>query len=224
MLLNYSIDESFRSLSITNSVVAEISHITIPASSQELETEKAVVAQEIMALAEQAIDENSVLAGYRDLVRSIGRSVKKFPPAAEKLLRQIKRTGRLPTVNVAVDAYNIVVARKCLALGVHDLDLVGRDIRFRLSPGGESFIPVGGGSVKATQAGDYVYADERRVLAWLDSSDSDEVKVSPATRNILIVIQGTHLTTNEYNRTALEQACRNIQRYCGGTYRISRIE
>jgi DNA/RNA-binding domain of Phe-tRNA-synthetase-like protein len=223
MKLSYQIAPAFERLGIRNIVVAEIYSVQVTPTPSALQELKEAASREIAALGEEHIEKNQALEGYRELVRSVGRSLKKFPPAAEKLLRQVLRTGRFPTINSAVDAYNLVVAAHGLALGVHDLDLLGTRIDFRLSDGGEPFTPVGGDQVKATQQGDYVYADEGRVLAWLDSSDSNDVKVSERTRNILLVIQGTHRTTKEGNLAAANEACQQIVKFCGGEYLVSTV-
>jgi hypothetical protein len=148
-------------------------------------------------------------------VSRIERSVKKFPPAAESLIQLIRRTRRFPAINAAVDAYNITVCHTHLALGVHDLDRLNGSITFRLSSGGESFRAVGSDTVKQTAPGDYLYADEARVLAWLDSKDSDEIKLSPMTKNVLIVIQGTSRTSRVDTRTAIEDAAKSFKPVAG---------
>ena len=173
MRLKYAVSPAFEALGIRNSVVAEMYDLSVVPTRNDLVLEKEASAARILEISEEDIASDSVLESYRSLVRSIGRSPKRFPPAAEKLLRQVRRTGHYPTINAAVDAYNLVVARTGLALGVHDLDQLDHRITFRTSAGGEEFTPVGGDKPKLIQSGDYVYADEQRVLAWLDSSDVD---------------------------------------------------
>ena len=60
-------------------------------------------------------------------------------------------------------------------------------------------------------------------LGWT-SKDSDAVKLSLETRNMLIVIQGTDYTSREYNLSAAEEACKLVTRFCGGTYDIKALE
>lgn len=224
MKLKYVMNQELKVMGLFNSVAAEMTGLSIAAHNEELETLKRQAAEVLLALAEDQIETNSVLEGYRELVRGVGRSLKKFPPAAENLVRQVKRTGRFPSINTAVDSYNLVVAERMLALGVHDQAKLNGTITFRLSGGGESFTAVGSESAKMTQSGDFVYADESRVLAWLDSKDSDDVKVSLGTTELVIVIQGTARTERAYNWAAAEKACRLIQRFCGGTYDITAVD
>lgn len=224
MRLRYTIDPPFADLRLRSTVVGEVSGVRVREQDPELEAVKAAAAAESVALPDDAVTRSDELDGYRELVQNRGRSVKKFPPAAESLLLQVRRTGRLPTINTAVDSYNVVVLRRLLALGVHDIGRIGPEIRFRLSPGGEEFRSVGSDSVKTTQPGDFVYADEHRVLAWLDSKDSNDVKISLETRDLVIVVQGTARTTLDYTAAALKEACELITRYCGGSYEMAHVE
>ena len=167
MNLDYIITPEIKALNIQNSVVAELYGVTIESENQELNRLKEVVFSEIAIRGEENLN-NPVLQSYRDLVNKVGRSLKKFPPAAESLLESILHLGRFPQINTAVDAYNIVAAKKFLALGVHDIVKIGKTIYFRLSKGQEPFVSVGGTNVKYTQPGDFVYADDNQILAWLD--------------------------------------------------------
>jgi DNA/RNA-binding domain of Phe-tRNA-synthetase-like protein len=224
MRLTYVLEKELRDLGIRSGVVAEMKGLSISEGHPDLEEIKAAAAADIMRATESSIKDNPVLEGYRELVRGVGRSLKKFPPAAESLIAQVRRTKHLPTINTAVDAYNVVVTRRCLALGVHDMAKIGQTIRFRLSPGGEPFVAVGSEHVKTTQAGDFLYADEKQVLAWLDSKDSDRVKVSLDTTDLIMVIQGTPQTDREYNVAAAKEACSLITQFCGGQYEIGTID
>jgi DNA/RNA-binding domain of Phe-tRNA-synthetase-like protein len=222
--LKYIVEDDFRSLAIRSGVVAEMTGMRIEQSHPDLERTKEGAILRLTRMSEVSIRENPVLQGYRDLVRSVGRSPKKFPPAAESLIGQIRRTLRFPSINVAVDCYNVVVTDRFLAFGVHDMAKVGQTIRFRFSSGGESFLAVGSEHAKMTQRGDYVYADDGQVLAWLDSKDSDKVKVSLQTTDLIIVVQGTDRTERAYIEEAIGQACELIKRFCGGNYEMAPID
>jgi DNA/RNA-binding domain of Phe-tRNA-synthetase-like protein len=223
MQRQYSVEPTFRGLGFPGIAVCEIAGIAIPDASNELEQLKVDTLAAVLQIDESAIADDALLKSYRSQVARIGRSAKKFPPAAESLIRLMQRTRRFPGINVAVDAYNITVCRSRLALGVHDLDRLTGTITFRLSPGGEPFRSVGGDAVRQTAPGDYLYADDARVLAWLDSKDSDDVKLSAATRNVLIVIQGTSETARDYTRAAIEDAAGRIVKFCGGTIAVAEL-
>ncbi len=224
MKLNYIISPEIKGLGIKQLVVAEIHDVAITKENSELEKLKDEVSKKVMQFSDEDISNNQILESYRFLVKSVGRSLKKFPPAAESLINIVKKNGRFPHINTVVDSYNTVVAQTFLALGVHDIDKLQGPITFRLSKEPENFTSVGSESVKQTQPGDYVYADENLVLAWLDSKDSELVKISLETKNIVIVIQGTPFTKIEYTKKAIEDACALIINFCGGTSEIKIIE
>lgn len=224
MKMIYIITPEIKKLGISKITVAEITGVKIGTADTELEKLKTEAAAHFLKMNEEIIIENPTLQSYRDLVKSIGRSPKKFPPAAESLLYLIKRNGRLPHINMAVDSYNIIAAKTGLAFGVHDMNKLSGTITFRLSSGPEPFRAVGSEHEKHTQAGDYVYADEKQVLAWLDSKDSDAVKLSLDTMNIVMIIQGTPYTKIEDTMKAAEEACSLITKFCGGKFEVSFIE
>jgi DNA/RNA-binding domain of Phe-tRNA-synthetase-like protein len=223
MRLRYIVDSEFSALGFKSSVVCELYGISVRDTVDDLEKIKEETARMILGTTDERPRIDAVLDSYRSQVAAIGRSPKTFAPAAENLLRLMRRSGRMPRINTAVDAYNITVCHTGLALGVHDLDRLGQTITFRRSKGGEAFRAVGSDSVKQTAPGDYVYSDETRVLAWLDSKDSDDVKLSAETQNVLIVIQGTSFTTRSYTYDAIQDAARRIVTFCGGDFQIEEI-
>ena len=223
MKKKYIVTPEIIKLGIKSSVVAEIYNTAIEYENFQLNQIKSKTLKKVLMLTESDLTGNLILESYRNLVKSIGRSVKKFPPSAESLIKLIHRSGQFPKINTAVDAYNIVVTIKYLALGVHDFDKLGDKIVFRFSEKQEPFTPVGGDHVKFTQPGDFLYSDENHVLAWLDSKDSELVKLTKETKNIVIIIQGTPYTKKEYNLTAIEDACKIITKFCGGTYEIQSL-
>lgn len=220
----YLVDQQIKELGIRSAVVAEVSGLTIRPADPELDELKRKAADKISTLTRNEIAANPILESYRRLVQGRGRSVKKFPPAAESLIHQVYRTRVFPSINTAVDSYNIIAAERWLALGVHDAAKIGNVIHFRISEGGEPFIPVGSVDTKATARGDFVYADDTRVLAWLDAKDSDEVKISLSTNHLIMIIQGTEVTTRKYNLDAATEACHLITRFCGGDYDIFSLD
>lgn len=165
---------------------------------------------------ESQLETQPVLCGYLELLRQIGRSPMKFPPSARALIDIIKRRGHFPRILPVVDIYNVTALTSSLSLRVHDLSKLKGPIQFRISPGGETFYPIGGGE-KTTARGDYVYADSETVLAWLDTRDSDRVKVTDQTRDILIVIRGNLQTSLPYRMHALAELCQRLVPACGGT-------
>lgn len=172
---------------------------------------------------ELQLETHPVLQGYLELICRIGRSPKKFPPSARALIEIIKRRGQFPRICPVVDIYNVTALTSCLSLGVHDLSKLKGSIQFRISSGGETFYPIGGGE-KTTASGDYVYADSETLLAWLDARDSERVKVTGQTRDILIVVQGNLQTSLAYRMHALEELCQRLVQVCGGVAMLGQAD
>ena len=221
--INYHLSPLYERLGIHTVVAAEIYDVdnTRALTDTQIQYLQNVVA-ETLKLDEQALANNPILAGYRNTVAKISRSAKKFPPSAQALISIVQRTKRLPDINPIVNLYNSVALQVFLSLGVHDMDKLGKHIYFRFSDGNEPFFPIGGGE-KTTQSGDYVYADESQVLAWLDARDSELVKVTEESKNLVIIAQGHEGSSVAYRQQALSQVCELITQHCGGSYQVFAI-
>lgn len=220
----FEFDSGFQQLGLSHiafAIVREMEpHPSLP---DEYLPQLDAVGQWALDIDESQLETQPVLRGYLELLRQVGRSPMKFPPSARTLINIIKRRGRFPRILPVVDIYNVTALTSCLSLGVHDLSKLKGPIQFRISPGGETFYPIGGGE-KTTARGDYVYADSDTVLAWLDARDSDRVKVTDQTRDILIVVQGNLQTSLVYRTRALEELCQRLLLACGGTAMLGQAD
>ena len=168
---------------------------------------------------DEDLRDHPALEGQRSLLRSIGYSRRKAMPAPERLIRMVKKRGRFPRINSAVDSYNAVVVEHGIGIGAHDADSVMGVVRFTRSYGGEPFTPIMRSQFELPP-GDFIYRDERRVLGRLASDDCDEAKISLSTCRILIVCEGNPCTTAADVRSAVRAACQRIVRNCGGEYEL----
>jgi DNA/RNA-binding domain of Phe-tRNA-synthetase-like protein len=160
------------------------------------------------------------IASWREMYRSFGTKPGDYRPSAEALVRRALKTGGLPTINTAVDAYNAVSVRHLIPMGGFDLDRVAGDIRLRFSPGGEEFTPLGSDKTELTYVGEVVYADDERILTrrW-NYRDCDETKITMGTGNAVLFADGPEGVP----RSAVEEALLDLEmllrRVCGGGYR-----
>lgn len=221
---SFFIDKENLELGIVNSSVAIIQGINIPTTyTDELNYLRQEALEKVLSYSSDKIKENPVLEGYRDIYRKLGRSTKKIKPAAEGFIELIKRRKIIPKINVAVDAYNIIVLDTFVGIGVHDLDIIDGNIRFTRAIGSEAFTPLGRNKSKILPTGDFLYRDESKVLAWMASSDCDQAKIMPHTKNLLLVIEGNINTPLHYTNNAIKNACEQIIKFCGGTYTTMEI-
>ena len=192
-----------------------LSNVRIETASPALRQE---IAHEVQAVREQlagpsAVRANPEVAGFREMLRRAGVNLRRDQPSVERLLAFALKRGDLPTVNSLVDAYNLVSIRRRCSLGAHDLDTIALPVALRLLTGRESFRPLGRDTAEAVVTGEFGYVDAQdRVLCRLDVLQANFSKVTAATTNAPLIIEGT---------AAHAEAVELVQRYCGGTAEVA---
>ncbi len=141
-----------------------------------------------------SVKEEAVVQGYMDLLKEVGRSVKKNPPTILALIKNIQSRGFLPTINSVIDIYNV----EC------DLDKIQGPIEFTISQREDTFLPILS-TEKHVSETDPVYRDQQGIMAWLDVRDGERYKMEETTRNVLFIIQGNRATSVEMRLEALER-------------------
>jgi len=145
-----------------------------------------------------------VIQGYKDLLQSVGRSVKKNPPTVPALIRNIQHRGSIPCINSIIDIYNVEALNSFLAIGGHDFDKIHNYIEFTVSEKEDIFLPILS-TEKHVAKTDYVYRDEKGILAWLDVRDGENYKFDDQTKNSIFIIQGNLNTSVEMRMEALKR-------------------
>lgn len=146
--------------------------------------------------------DHPVIRGYTDLLQRVGRSVKRNPPTAPALIRNIQHRGSMPHINSIIDIYNVESLRSLLAIGGHDLDKVRGRIEFTVSKEEDVFLPILS-KEKHVAKTDYVYRDTKGVMAWLDVRDGENYKFDDDTRDAIFIIQGNADTSVDMRLEAL---------------------
>ncbi len=149
------------------------------------------------------LQEDPILAGYREHYQRLGYSGYVSP--AENLMRTIIVNGRLPTINTAVDIYNLVAVESSLSLGAHDTAKIVGDPRLCVTAGTERYLPLNGKELVTLPAGEYACADDEKVLCRLDVKQCEETKVTKATSEFLVYVQGNRFTTAANMQSALRR-------------------
>ena len=145
-----------------------------------------------------------VIQGYKDLLQSVGRSVKKNPPTVPALIRNIQHRGSIPCINSIIDIYNLEALNSFLAIGGHDFDKIHDYIEFTVSEREDIFLPILSAEKHVAKT-DYVYRDEKGILAWLDVRDGENYKFDDKTKNAIFIIQGNLNTSVEMRMEALKR-------------------
>lgn len=129
------------------------------------------------------------IESWHTAYRSFGLNPNRTRPSVEALGRRVARDGRLPRINPAVDAYNLISLHHGLPTGAFDLDAIEGDIIIRRAGPGEPFVGIGGNDDPARE-GEIVYADASRLLTrgW-NYRDCDHTKVTPTSRAVIFMVE-----------------------------------
>ncbi len=160
------------------------------------------------------------VASFAEVLKKIGVNPRRDQPSVERLLTFVLKRGDLPAINSLVDAYNLVSVRTLCSLGAHDLDTLTPPVSLRMLTGNETFTPLGRATESVTP-GEFGYVDAAdRVLCRLDVLQADFSKVTTATQNALLIVEGTTAHAPATFAQAIAEAVEKITRYCGGTAEV----
>jgi DNA/RNA-binding domain of Phe-tRNA-synthetase-like protein len=161
------------------------------------------------------------VVAFQEILGKVDVNPRRDQPSVERLLTFALRRGDLPAVNSLVDAYNLVSVRSLCSLGAHDLDKITRPVALRLLTGNEPFTPLGATTPVAVHQGEFGYVDAAdRVLCRLDILQAEFSKVTPATVNALLIIEGTSVHSPDVLRQTFADAIAVVTRYCGGSAEV----
>jgi DNA/RNA-binding domain of Phe-tRNA-synthetase-like protein len=161
------------------------------------------------------------VTALRALHHQVGVKPRREQSSVERLLTLALKRGELPAINSLVDAYNLVSLRSRCSLGAHDLDTIALPVSLSMLTGGESFTPLGETEPAAVVPGEYGYVDGTgRLLCRLDVRQADFSKVTEATRNVLLILEGTTAQTPDALCWAYDEVIQQVRRWCGGLAQI----
>ena len=208
--MKFTIDKSLAELGITSVVLGIARNVDPQAALSEAFLQKQKEAENWALNCNLAeITDYPTIQGYCDLLQKVGRSVKKNPPTVPALIRNIQHRGSIPRINSIIDVYNVEALHSLLAIGGHDLDKIGNEIEFTVSQKDDIFLPILS-KEKHVAPTDYVYRDEKGILAWLDVRDSDLYKFDDSTKNAIFIIQGNAHTSVQMRLEALERIHKDL--------------
>jgi len=175
--------------------------------------------EKLKSIAQKSFKVNEkVMQGYENYHIKLNSNPKLC--SVYNLINLVKESGKLPTINTAVDSYNLISLEKNLVVGAHNREKVKRFMKFKILNGTELYIPLGKTQRQEVNTGDFGVVDEEKVLCKLDIKQGDQTKVTIDTKNIILYVQGNRNTSDEYLQKALEEICNLIVKFCGGEYKI----
>ena len=198
--------------------------VNIAKENAALEAFKVDVARDIKSrLAVEAVKDDPGFRAYRDFFWSVGIDPTKTRPASEALVRRILSGGTLPKINTAVDAYNLASATSGVPIAAFDADLLEGTLTMRFAKDGESFRGIGMKEPIVLKPNQVIVQDEKKIIAIYPYRDSDDTKVTEATRDIFLVSCGVPGIRNEKVLEAYESCAAYLTRYAGGSMRGSPV-
>jgi DNA/RNA-binding domain of Phe-tRNA-synthetase-like protein len=183
---------------------------------------RSAIAEEVQAIRTRFADVSAVrstpeVVHFQELLRKVGINPRREQPSVERLLTFALKRGDLPAVNSLVDAYNLVSVRTLCSLGAHDLDRIALPVSLRLLTGRESFTPLGRNAPLPVVASEYGYVDaDDCVLCRLDILQAEFSKVTTATKNVLLIVEGTAGHRPEALRQVVADVIDLVSQHCGG--------
>lgn len=203
--MHIHVDSSLTALGIHAVVIGIAHHINSLVPMPEiLENKIAALEKSVLSGEKDYIANDPITEGYRNLILSCQRSIKKNPPTVPEFVRSIKHRGAMPRISTIVDIYNMETLRSCLAIGGHDADKIHGTLTFTISQREDTFTSIGG-HTKRVAPSDYCYRDDNNVIAWLGTRDSSFYKIDDHTQNAIFVIAGNRHTDCDYRLKALER-------------------
>ena len=162
--------------------------------------------------------EHPRIALWREAYRRFGAKPKDNPSSIENLSRRVLKGWTVPHVNRLVDLYNALSLETLLPVGAEDLDAIEGDVALAIA--GESEPPVrllGEPEARAPRPGEVIYRDRAGAICrrW-NWKEADRTKLTGATKNALLVVEGLPPVGREEIAAALETAARRIRERCGG--------
>ncbi len=203
--MEYSIDKSIVELGITSVVIGVAKNIDPNAklSDSFLKKQKKMEDWALQCDVDEVLN-NPITQGYADLLKSVGRSIKKYPPTVPAFIRNIQRRGSMPHINSVIDIYNVESLHSLLAIGGHDLDKIDGQITFTVAKEAGVFLPISSTEKQVAET-DYVYRDPNGIIAWLGVRDGENYKFDDGTKNAIFIIQGNANTSVDLRVEALKR-------------------
>jgi DNA/RNA-binding domain of Phe-tRNA-synthetase-like protein len=163
----------------------------------------------------ETLKDYPVFRAYRDFYWRLGIDPTKDRPAGEALVRRILSGRPLPTINTAVDCYNLASAETGVAMGAYDFSKISGKLRLRRGVAGEEFLGIGFSAPVKLRGGEPVLSDDEKIVAIYPYRDSELTKITTQTREILLLSCGVPGLPLELLREAGEKAVNYLRRFCG---------
>lgn len=140
---------------------------------------------------------------YRDLYWTFGMDPTKLRVSSEALVRRVLRGENLWRVSSLVDVANLSSARHALPIGLIDFSTISGGLEIRAARKEEVFTRIGGKTLTC-RGREIVLADAEKIICFgYATHDSDVTKVTPTSREVLLLIYGAPVVSKEEIHSAM---------------------
>jgi DNA/RNA-binding domain of Phe-tRNA-synthetase-like protein len=195
----------------------KVEGLTVKNTSSSLEEFKSEIIEEIKNNYDlETLKDDPQIRKYRDFFWKIDIDPTKTRPASEALIRRILQGKPIPTINTAVDAYNLASIKSGVPLAAFDARKLKGELYMRVAMPGEGFQGIGMEKPKILKGGEIVVEDEGNLVAIYPYRDADESKVTLETAEILLMSCGVPGIEYIKLEEAVNLAAGYLVEYCGG--------
>lgn len=153
--------------------------------------------------------------------RSFGNNPNRYAPSVQALVKRVLKGDALPSINPLVDLYNLVSLRHTVCAGAEDLNACSGDIRLAFAEGTEQFRTIGAEADDPPEPGELVYKDDAGILCRkLNWRENDRTKITPQTKNAVIVFEGLPPMTEAGVRMAADEMAALAREFCVAQTRV----
>ncbi len=139
----------------------------------------------------ESLKEHEIIRNYRDFYwHYLNIDPTKTRPSSEALIRRILANNPIPQISTIVDLNNWVSIHTLVPLGAYDLDMLKLPLILRYAKKGEVFEPIGGEKTDLKGNEIILVDDSGLVIHLYPHRDSYITKVTPNTKNLLVVACG----------------------------------
>ena len=207
--------EKFPGLCVAEGIIIDLE---ISPVDEDLEKFKPEVATNIRSTYSLAtVKDEPGFRAYRDFFWSVGIDPTKTRPASEALVRRVLAGKPLPTINTAVDAYNLASASQGVPVAAFDADLLRGDLTMRFAREGEKFLGIGMKEPVQLKPNQVIICDEAGIIAVYPYMDSASTKVTLATKKMHIIACGVPGINPDRVLDAYKACAVYLKQYCHGS-------
>lgn len=156
---------------------------------------------------------------WKQAYEKFGANADDYLPSVENLIRRLLNAKSLRSINPLVDIYNAISLKYLVPAGAEDLDALSGSLELTIAGPDERSVPLlGERTASKPVEGEIIYKDSMgptcRRWNW---KQADRTKVTNATTNALICIEGLGQHGAVMVPAAAHELAARVQKMCGGT-------